>query len=75
MDRGNYELIMHCYIIDKIRTKKIEFSNDKIVLLKYPQDPLANNTDLKSVTNSELLNLAVLSHKSNYFSIFRKRLL
>ena len=34
------------------------------------QDPLAIDTDLKSVTNSELLNLAVLSQKSHYFSIF-----
>ena len=35
------------------------------------QDPLAINTDLKSVTNSELLNLAILFQKSHHFGTFK----
>ena len=38
------------------------------------QDTLAINTDLKSVTNSELLNLAISFQKSHYFGIFQFRL-
>ena len=38
------------------------------------QDPLAIKTDLKSVTSSELLNLAILFQKSHYFGIFQQYL-
>ena len=43
-------------------------------LMDEMQAPLAINTELKSVTNSELLNLAILFQKRHYFGFFQQYL-
>ena len=54
--------------------KRENFYNSRasIHFLVWGQDPLAINTELKSVTNSELLNLAISFQKMSLFWHFSK---
>ena len=71
----------HCVVTIFLQNRTTDFDETLHVALVClsagygtSQDPLAINTDLKSVTSSELLDLAILMQKSHYFGIFQQYL-
>ena len=64
----------HLSSIDEIVPTRVS-KTDIQDICRYPsQDSLAINADLKSVTKSALLNLALLFQKSHYCGIFHQNL-